>query len=213
MAVDSSFNDTILSNAPVLSVLFILAYLVGSIPTGYIVAKQLKGIDIREHGSGNVGATNVRRVVGKNAGLFVLIFDFFKGFIPVFAFPFVISWLQGEGWFATINDLYMNDMFLKCFQIVLALAASFGHSRSIFLNFSGGKAAITTLGGLLALNILAGAITGIVAYLIIKITRYVSLGSIIASICAPIFAYLLNGHIFQDPASKAKTIHLPGALS
>lgn len=159
----------------------VIAYLIGSIPTGYIVAKKLKGIDIREHGSGNVGATNVRRVVGNKAGTFVLVFDFLKGFIPVFLIPF-------------IND-YLEVPLPEYARILIALATSLGHSRSIFLKFSGGKSAITTLGGLFALEPLTGLITAALAFAIIKIFRYVSLGSISASLMAPVIAYLLHSDI------------------
>jgi glycerol-3-phosphate acyltransferase PlsY len=161
---------------PVLIAYLVASYLIGAIPTGYVVAKKLKGIDIREHGSGNVGATNVRRVVGKKAGLFVLIFDFFKGFVPVFVAPYLVPEMPEE------------------WRIAIALAASVGHSRSIFLGFTGGKAAITTLGGLFALEPLAGVLIGLMAFLIIKVTRFVSLGSITAAFTAPILLYVMDAH-------------------
>lgn len=152
------------------SLYLLLTYLVGAIPTGYLVAKKVMGIDIRDHGSGNTGATNVKRVVGNKAGLFVLFCDFLKGFIPVFV----------------AIRLFPDAPF---FQIIVALMAMVGHSRSIFLGFTGGKSAITGLGCMLGLQPLAGLCIGLVALLIFKITRYVSLASLTAAVSAPIIMY------------------------
>lgn len=155
---------------PLLIAYLILSYLLGAIPTGYIVAKKLMGIDIREHGSGNTGATNVKRVVGNKAGLFVLIFDFFKGFIPVFFFPFLFP---GQ----------------EVVRIGVALLAMLGHSRSIFLGFTGGKSAITGLACILAMEPLVGLVTGLVAFLVFKLTRVVSVATLTATIVAPLLMY------------------------
>lgn len=165
-----------------LAICLIAAYLIGSIPTGYLVAKQLKGIDIREHGSGNTGATNVKRVVGNKAGLFVLVFDFLKGFAPVFFLPS----LQGS----LLPQLAPEQ--LEPLRIAVALLCSLGHSKSIFLKFTGGKAAITTLGGLLGLEPLAGVCLGLTAFIIIKLSRMVSVGSITCGILAPVYTYFLT---------------------
>lgn len=176
----------------------VAAYLIGSLPTGYLVAKQLKGIDIRDHGSGNTGATNVMRVVSKKAGLFVLIVDFLKGFLPVFIFPLIAPELMVEP----------TPQHVEPFRIALALCASLGHSKSIFLKFSGGKAAITTLGGMIGLEPLIGIALGFLAFLIIKITRMVSVGSIITSIAAPIAIFFLS----SDPTYSHFYFALCGGL-
>jgi acyl phosphate:glycerol-3-phosphate acyltransferase len=150
------------------------AYLIGSIPTAYWIAKQLKGIDIREHGSGNVGATNVGRVVGKKAGYTVLVLDFLKGLLPVLLVRF---WL------------FPDHSYL---HVAIALAILVGHSRSIFLGFSGGKSAISGLGTVIGMTPLAGLFVALVAALVIKTTRYVSVGSMTAGLSAPVFASLLG---------------------
>lgn len=160
------------------SALYILfAYLIGAIPTGYLIAKQLKGIDIREHGSGNVGATNVKRVVGPKAGLATLILDFFKGFLTVLG----ALWL-----FPPSIDPYQLT------AVFTTIAAVVGHSRSIYIGFSGGKSVITSLGALIALQPLAALIAAGVAVLTIKLTRYVSVGSMLGALLIPLLAWIFH---------------------
>jgi glycerol-3-phosphate acyltransferase PlsY len=151
----------------------ILAYLIGAIPTGYIVARRVAGIDIREHGSGNVGATNVGRVVGKKAGLAVLILDFFKGLLPVLA----------------AVQIFGEDTFVPVAVAILVLV---GHSRSVFIGFSGGKAAISGLGTILALSPVGGLILGVLAYTVIKLSRIVSVGSMTTAVATPLTLWLLG---------------------
>ncbi|MGE0200297.1 MAG: glycerol-3-phosphate 1-O-acyltransferase PlsY [Candidatus Melainabacteria bacterium] len=155
------------SQAVAITLTLLAAYLIGSIPTGYIVARRVMGIDIREHGSGNVGATNVKRVVGNKAGLFTLVFDFFKGLVPVVA----SKWLFPD---------------LPLVHVLTALAPVIGHSKSVFLGFTGGKSAITGLGGLMGLAPLPALTTGVIAFSTMKITRIVSVGTILAAICSPV---------------------------
>ena len=149
----------------------LLSYALGSMPTAYLVAKKLRGIDIREHGSGNVGATNVMRVVGKKAGIFVLIVDFLKGFLPVM----LVKWLMPQ--YPVLHTL-------------IALAAVVGHSKSVFLNFTGGKSAITGLGGIMALSPLPALFVAVLAFTVIKIKHTVSIGTITAAIFAPVIFLL-----------------------
>jgi len=151
----------------------LLSYAIGSIPTAYIVTKKLKGVDIREHGSKNPGATNVMRVVNKKAGWFVLIFDFCKGLVPVL----IVKWLMPQ---------------YPLLHTLIALAAVLGHSKSMWLQFTGGKSAITALGVIGALRWEAAALLALLAWAVIKITRTVSIGSITAAICAPIIFWLLK---------------------
>lgn len=153
--------------------LALIAFVWGSCPTAYLVTKKLKGIDIREHGSGNAGATNVKRVVGNKAALFVLIFDFFKGFVPV----------------VVAKILLPEALFL---HVILALLPVLGHSKSMFLNFTGGKGAITGLGGVLALNPVAGILLGVFAFTVIKLTRIVSVGSMLTGVIAPVVFYFFK---------------------
>lgn len=155
-------------------VLFIIGgYLLGSIPTGYIVARQVAGIDIREHGSGNTGATNVKRVVGNKAGLFVLACDFFKGFLPVLL----------------AKNLFPEAPFV---HVLVALAAVVGHSKSIFLKFGGGKSAITGLGGIIGLAPLAGLVLAGIAFTVIFLSRIVSIGTMTAAVAAPVTMFVMG---------------------
>lgn len=166
-------EDTSLWLSLGLFVLTILtSYIIGSIPFAYIVAKQWAGIDIREHGSGNVGATNVARVVGKRAGQLTLLLDFLKGAVPIWLCEY---WLL-PGW-----------MWL---HVLMAVGLLIGHSRSIFLGFSGGKSAATGLGSITGLNPIAGIAVGLTALGGSYLTRYVSVGSMLASVLCPFYMYL-----------------------
>lgn len=145
----------------------VLGYLAGAIPTGYLVVKRLTGEDIRTHGSGGTGATNVRRVAGGKAALFVLVFDLLKGMIPV-----LLS-----------RQLYPE---LPWLHVLVALMSVIGHSKSVFLGFAGGKSAATGLGGMLGLAFQPALLVAVVAYAVTKLSRYQSVGSITASVAAPI---------------------------
>ncbi len=158
--------------------LLVLAYLLGSLPTGYAIAKLVQGIDIREHGSGNTGATNVFRVVGKQAGITVLVIDLLKGLAAVLLARFVIAQFDGSLVIAT------------WVQTLAGLLAILGHSRSVWLNFTGGKSAATGLGVILALAWPVGLGTAVVFSLVFGLSRTVSLGSISAATAAPALMFL-----------------------
>lgn len=160
--------------------IIILGYLLGSIPTGYWVVKAVKGIDIRQVGSGSTGATNVLRAAGKGAALFVLIADIMKGFLPVFG----AAMLEGTLW-STLPFYYPHLI-----PVLVAIIAIIGHSKSIFLNFTGGKSAATTLGTLYGLNPPAATLTFGLWILIVFTTKTVSLASITAAIACPVLMYL-----------------------
>lgn len=154
------------------------AYLIGSIPTGYIIVKLFTGQDIRTIGSGSTGATNVKRVMGKNWFFAVMLLDALKGALPVllakiFATVFVSSGL---------------------IPVLCAIAVILGHSKSIFLKFSGGKSVASGVGTILALNWQVGLIIAAVWGVITYISKYVSLGSIIALSISPILMFL-----FKEP--------------
>lgn len=150
--------------------LVICSYVMGSIPTGYWLTKALKGIDIRDYGSGSTGATNVWRCVGKGPSIAVFFIDLAKGLIPVRA---AIALL-------TIPDFAAMDMY-HLLPVLAALAALIGHSKSVFLNFQGGKSAATGLGTLLALKPIVGASTFATWLLLLFAFKIVSLASIIAT--------------------------------
>jgi glycerol-3-phosphate acyltransferase PlsY len=153
--------------------LFLSAYLLGSIPSAYWYGKYFHGIDIREHGSGNIGATNSLRVLGKKAGIFVLIFDLLKGLIPVYLGRYL--------------GLSEEMVFL------IGLTAILGHIFSIFAGFKGGKGIATSLGVILAVSPIGGGMSAVVFIVIVYITKYVSLGSLLAGLAFVVYFLILNG--------------------
>jgi glycerol-3-phosphate acyltransferase PlsY len=148
-------------------------YACGALPFGYWAGK-MKGIDIRQHGSGNIGATNVIRVLGKGIGIPVFLLDMLKGWLPVFL---------ASGWMtATGADMQM----VSTAKVVGGLSAVLGHMFTFFLSFKGGKGIATTAGVLLGMS-LAGFFGGWVAWLVLFFaTKYVSLASIAAALAVPV---------------------------
>lgn len=164
-----------------LGLILVLAYLIGSFPTAIIVGKVLKGIDIRDFGSGNAGATNVFRVLGWKAGLLVMLVDVFKGFFAAYWLP---QWLPS----APID--------FTTAQLLAGCAAVCGHIWTIFAGFRGGKGVGTAAGMLLALFPYVLFICLGIFLIVFALTRIVSISSIIAAISFPIvltiFRYLLH---------------------
>lgn len=156
-------------------ILFILAYLVGSIPNALWIGKMFKNIDVRDFGSGNVGATNAARVLGWKLGVMVLLFDAFKGMI------FIVIARKFE-----LSDIYV---------VLIGLAAILGHSYSIYLKFKGGKAVATSLGVMLVLIPKVIIILVIVFLLIVIFSGYVSLASISVAGLLPILTYIMYNNI------------------
>jgi len=177
-------------------VVAIAAYLIGSIPTGYLVAKA-KGIDIQKVGSGNIGATNVFRIVGKPAGIFVLLMDALKGYAAcAFLPPCIFNWLAphfsgiAPGFFAEPVELQFK------FSALAGISAVLGHNYTCWLKFKGGKGIATTAGVYLALAPVALGIALAVFILTILITRYVSVGSLIAAIALPMAVWFTKENLF-----------------
>jgi acyl phosphate:glycerol-3-phosphate acyltransferase len=170
-------------------VVLVVAYLMGSFPTGYIAVKQLKGIDIREVGSGSTGATNVLRALGKGPGAFVLLIDCLKG---VFAIALVYQLFN----LAPLYNFIPPTVDAKLWEPWLVTLAGFsvvlGHSKSIFLGFSGGKSVATGLGTLLAISWQVGLATAGVFALVFAISRIVSLSSIGGAIAVTIFMVVFH---------------------
>ena len=157
-----------------------IAYLLGSIPFGLIVARS-RGIDIRSVGSGNIGATNVLRSVGKSWGVLTLFLDALKGLIPALCFPLLAN-AAGECFAMNNPDIL---------QVSCGCAAVLGHNFPIFLKFKGGKGIATTAGALIGIAPAALGI-GLLAFMLaFTITRMVSMGSIIAAATIPVAAWLL----------------------
>jgi len=173
----------------VFAIIVILSYLVGSIPNSIIISKAAKGIDIREHGSGNAGGTNVMRVLGWKHGLLVIILDSLKGVIAV-VFVARLFYLAPMP-FTNISPF---DDFTFV-QIIAGLTAVVGHIWTIFAGFKGGKGIATALGMLIILITVDMLIAVGVFVLVVSISRYVSLGSIISAIAVPSTLYIRE-HVF-----------------
>jgi len=152
------------------------SYLLGSVSFSILMARWLKKIDIRQHGSGNAGATNTLRVLGKGPALAVFLLDIAKGIAAVL----IGRWLGGEEWV----------------QVVCGLAAIIGHNWPIFFRFKGGKGIATTIGVVAILAFLPSLIAGAVAIAAIVITRYVSLGSLLFALLLPILAALFGCDVY-----------------
>ena len=162
----------------------ILSYLVGAIPSAYIVVKLVKGVDIRNYGSGNVGFTNALRVIGFVPGIIVLLADIGKGLLAVL----IISRLGNIQ--SNILSAYM--------PVLCAGSAIIGHIWTVFLKFHGGKGVATSLGIFFGLNWFAGLLALIVWLLVVAITRYVSLGSILLCITFCIVVFIDRNRFFLD---------------
>ncbi|WP_036482128.1 glycerol-3-phosphate 1-O-acyltransferase PlsY [Myxosarcina sp. GI1] len=163
--------------------LVIVAYLLGSIPTGYLTARYLKGIDIREHGSGSTGATNVLRIVGKPAAIAVLLIDLLKGSAAVILVNLA---------YARFSPTIFPPDWLPWLVMSAAIAAIIGHSKSVWLNFTGGKSVATSLGILLAISPVLGLGTLGSFLIVLAISRIVSLSSIVGAIVVNILAIALH---------------------
>jgi glycerol-3-phosphate acyltransferase PlsY len=169
------------------------AYLLGSIPTGYLVARS-KGIDIRKTGSGNIGATNVFRIVGKGPGIFVLLVDALKGYVACALFcPLVYNWLAPH--FVAFYIHFRNepvDVQIQ-YKIVAGVCAILGHNYSCWLNFKGGKGVATSAGVFFALTWPAMTVALVVWIIVFALSRYVSLASMIGAVALPVATWFTSG--------------------
>lgn len=162
-------------------ILLVLTYLIGSIPFSIIAGKALKGIDVREYGSSNAGATNTFRVLGKKAGIPVLILDILKGYLAV-----NLVWFTD---YIPTTEIYIN------LQLSFGIATVLGHVFPIYAGFRGGKGVATLLGFMLAVFPQAALISMAVFVLTLIFSKYVSLSSIFSSIFFPFGVYYLSDHL------------------
>lgn len=178
----------------------IVSYLLGSVPTAYIFGRLMKGVDIRTHGSGNVGATNAMRLLGRGPGTTVLILDIAKGFLAV---VFVAD--------AVLKKALISDA--ETYRLAVGLACILGHSYTLFLRFKGGKGVATSLGVLVGLAVgspslrLILAIVLLVWIVVFLAVRIVSLASICACVAFPVAVLLL-----QHSGTLAVTSFILGAF-
>jgi acyl phosphate:glycerol-3-phosphate acyltransferase len=156
-----------------IALLVLAAYLLGAFPTSYLVARATRGIDLRQHGSGNLGATNAFRVLGWKAASPIFIFDILKGFIPAFWFPLLDGVAAGPLW-----------------ALAYGSAAVLGHVFSVFVGFKGGKGVATGAGVFLALAPLAILGSLLIWAGLVLGTGYVSLGSVVAAAALPLLVWL-----------------------
>ncbi|ANE47982.1 hypothetical protein SY83_18670 [Paenibacillus swuensis] len=153
--------------------LIVACYLLGSVSFSFIFAKAFKGIDIRQHGSGNAGATNTLRVLGKGPAILVLALDILKGI--------------GAIWIARAVEPDVISIHVLC-----GLAVIIGHNWPVFFGFRGGKGIATTIGVMATLCFMPSLFAGIIALSLIALTRYVSLGSLVFAALLPLFIILLG---------------------
>ena len=176
--------------------LLVIGYCLGMIQTGYLYGR-MKGIDIRKAGSGNSGATNSLRVLGKKAGLIVFVVDLCKCFIPC---------LIVKAWAVSSGQQHMEDIYM----LYLAFGVILGHNYPCYLNFKGGKGISSTSGFILAFDLRIDAVCLAAFSVIVGTTRYVSLGSLtVVSICFVMgVIFGVNGMLSVEPANMAEFIIL-----
>ncbi len=155
----------------------LLSYGLGAIPMSYLLGRCVKGIDIRAHGSGNVGATNVCRVLGPRWGALALTFDCVKGMVCVWLFT---SWFMSP------------ELNAHATKVAFGICAILGHVFPVFLGFKGGKGVATSLGVFLGLHGLATTGAMLVFLVVVWWSHYISLGSIAAAITLPILMYIMS---------------------
>ncbi len=179
-----------------LAIAFVTAYLLGSIPTAVWIGKIFYGIDVREHGSGNAGATNTFRVLGKRSGIIVLTIDVLKGFAAVS----MAAIIAVEGGY---NDL-------SWIRIIAGLLAVIGHIFPIFAQFKGGKGVATILGAVFGINPIASVVASVTFLIILLIAKYVSVGSMLASTTFPIIVFFVQAD--QTLWMKIFSVFVPVAM-
>lgn len=175
------------------ALLIVIAYLIGSIPTAVWVSKGFFGIDIREYGSGNAGATNTFRVLGSRWGTFVMIIDMLKGVAATSLYILLPYYMSGA-----------NEWDRTNFMVGLGLAAVLGHIFPIWADFRGGKGVATLFGMILAIQPVVAVLCVGIFLLVLYLTRFVSLSSILASIAFAVFILVIFNE--KEPLYRAFAI-------
>lgn len=178
-------------------IIVIVAYLIGSVPFGYLIVRSKVGDDIRETGSGGTGATNVSRRAGKGAGVLTLVLDAFKGSIAILIARLLVG----------------PSVYAEWLVAAAAIATMLGHIFPVWLGFRGGKGVATGVGIFLILAPVALVCAGVLFVAIVALTRYVSLGSIVAAATIPLFVWLQS--VFVEPIADLRpllTAAIAGAL-
>ena len=165
--------------------MFLIAYLLGSVPSAVWIGKRYYGVDIREHGSKNAGTTNMLRVLGKRAALPVFAIDFIKGFVAVS----IMSLMQYDD---NISPIWLINL-----KIIAVFIAVLGHIFPVFAHFKGGKGVATLIGAVTGIQPNIALFCFVVWVLVVMISHYVSLASIIAGCCFPIFVTIFSGSIYR----------------
>ncbi|MDX9692066.1 MAG: glycerol-3-phosphate 1-O-acyltransferase PlsY, partial [Acholeplasmataceae bacterium] len=179
-----------------ITLLMLLSYFLGSIPSGLIIGKVFKNIDIREHGSKNTGATNATRVLGVKYGLFAFLFDGLKGALVIL----IVLWI-GNPDLVHIGDYSMNILSLY------GMVAVLGHVFPIYINFKGGKAVATSAGMILAIEPLLGVGILVLFITIFLITRFVSLASMTAAGTTLLY-FIVRVIFFETPNFSTRLLEL-----
>ena len=166
----------------IIGTLLLIAYVLGSIPSAVWIGKKYYGIDIREHGSKNAGTTNMLRVLGKRAALPVFALDFLKGFVAVT----IVDLVKYDEFFASAP----NENLFYVMRFAALFCAMLGHIFPIFANFRGGKGVATLVGGVMAVNAPLVLLCAGVWIIVLMVTHYVSLASMLAGACYPVFTLI-----------------------
>lgn len=170
-----------------IGIALILAYLLGSIPTAVWFGKAIHGIDVREHGSGNPGATNTFRVLGKRAGTIVMLGDIIKGMAATSLARVLL------------NLDFIEEQNLVTFKLILGVVAVLGHVFSVFINFKGGKGVATLLGMMIAIHYEVALLCIVIFLITLLISKYVSLSSIIGALSFPALLLLVPRFKTNEP--------------
>ncbi|WP_018479882.1 glycerol-3-phosphate 1-O-acyltransferase PlsY [Pontibacter roseus] len=165
-----------------IAILFLAAYLIGSISTAVWIGKAYYGMDIRQHGSGNSGATNTFRVLGKKPGTIVMLIDIFKGWVAT----------SLAGLLVIFNAVEADDLII--YKLIMGALAVLGHIFPVYERFKGGKGVATLLGMMLAIHLEVALMCMVIFVIVLFTSRYVSLGSMIAALAFPILLLLPRFH-------------------